>query len=76
MRACRMLYAVIGFIANTNMKLLWDVNGLACRTGAGPWSPECNATAMLGYIDSKYGNRIPCAATAAPQRHKAGYLCD
>ena len=55
MRACRMLYAVIGFIANTNMKLLWDVNGLACRTGAGPWSPECNATAMLGYIDSKYG---------------------
>ena len=73
-----MLCAVIGFIANTNMKLLWDVNGLACRTGAGPWSPECNATAMLGYIVSKYG-MVPMRRGSCTTRHKAtlvSFLCD
>lgn len=53
-----MITAVFDFIIATNMTLLWDVNGASFRDGKGPWSPEGNASAMLSFIDSKYGGLI------------------
>ena len=48
------------FSMSTHATILWDFNGLAFRplnadgTG-GPWDPTGNATALLHYLDTKYG---------------------
>ena len=49
------------FIAATGMTLLWDMNGLKTRDGSGPWNPAVNATAMLTYLNSKYGGKVDYA---------------
>ena len=56
-----MLTAVFDFIGATGMSLLWDVNGAAFRDGTGPWSAAGNASAMLAYIDSRYGGKVDYA---------------
>lgn len=56
-----MLTAVFDFIGATGMSLLWDVNGAAFRDGTGPWSAAGNASAMLAFIDSRYGGKVDYA---------------
>lgn len=53
-----MLTAVFDFIGATGMSLLWDVNGASFRDGTGHWSPAGNATAMLAFLQSRYGGKI------------------
>ena len=53
-----MLTAVFDFIGATGMSLLWDVNGAGFRDGTGPWSAAGNATAMLGFLQSRYGGKV------------------
>ena len=57
-----MLTAVFDFIqATPAMSLLWDVNGETFRQGNGPWSASGNASAMLAFLESKYGGAIDFA---------------
>jgi hypothetical protein len=56
-----MLEAVFDFIVATHMSLLWDVNGASFRDGTGPWSAAGNATAMLAFLQSRYGGKIDYA---------------
>ena len=57
-----MLTAVFEFIvAVPGMSLLWDVNGESFRQGNGPWSAAGNATAMLAFIEARYGGKIDFA---------------
>ena len=51
-----MLDEIVDFMLATDNALLFDLNGLAARTGAGPWNPAMNATALLGYLSSMYGS--------------------
>jgi len=37
------------------------LNGLKTRLGTGPWDPTINATAMLSYLNEKYGGKIDYA---------------
>ena len=52
------------FAAQTGANLLFDFNGLAFRPvpnadgTLGPWDPTGNATAMLGYLNAKYGGAV------------------
>ena len=48
--------------AQANAQILWNFNGLAFRSvssdgSLGPWDPRGNATAILDYVNSKYGGR-------------------
>lgn len=56
-----MLDAIVGFVQATNMSLLWDMNGESFRTESGAWNPKGNATAMLGYLDQRYGGQVDFA---------------
>ena len=53
-----MLDALFDFAIGTDMTLLWDMNGASFRNAAGTWDASGNATAMLSYLDSKYGGKI------------------
>jgi hypothetical protein len=56
-----MLVAVFDVIGATGMSLLWDVNGASFRDGTGPWDASGNATAMLAFINSRYGGKVDYA---------------
>ena len=44
--------------------LLFDLNGLKAREGTGPWQPDFNASALIAFIDSKYGGSSAVAKYA------------
>lgn len=52
-----MLTAIFDFIAATDKRLLWDVNGRT-REGQGPWLPAINFTSMASFLNSKYGGKV------------------
>ena len=56
--------ALFDFALATNMSLLVDVNGKDFRGGkdsTGPWDVTANTTALLAYLDSKYGGSVDFA---------------
>lgn len=59
------LNALFDFAKDTGMTLLLDVNGKDFRSpgpdGNGPWNVTANTTAMLAYLDSKYGGTVDFA---------------
>lgn len=52
------------FTSQTHASILFDFNGLAFRNSTfpdgsqGPWDPNGNATAILSYLNGKYGGAI------------------
>ena len=73
--------ALFDYAAATGMSLLVDVNGKdfrAGKDGTGPWDVTASTSALLSYLDSKYGGKVDYAysvgnvrvrsARVAPQR--------
>ena len=56
-----MLLHIVDYMEATNMSLLWDFNGQKTRTPEGAWDPSVNATALLTFLDSKFGGKIDYA---------------